>query len=302
MGVFAVVLLSWSTSAVADETDNFTCRLRPLAESQDVLDTWVNDALHDGVAAANRSFPNSCRGPCLVRILQRAIGRSIPHPLTLVPQSRLAWWAGTQAVIDRCHLAFRDSIYGAEPYDQPLLFPFTGRVIFLADSIRLSGRIVGLDKINHFIREGFEHWREVERGRGIAQVLEQERGAPQRPLLMTEHGLKGLSLTGVVSYADLAAGYSGFRFWRDLLSSGLDSSFVREDASGRFAIQRRFRFADYVNDAWDETINPSSFHPALGRQVAAALRERHVAAASYCRALMQLPDAELYVNPSCLGN
>jgi len=219
----------------------------------------------------------------------------------LIPQSHLAWWAGTQAPIDRCHLAFRDSIYGAAPYDQPLLFPFTGRVIFLADSIRLSGRMVGLDKVNHFIREGFEHWRDVERGRDIAWVLTQELGDSKRPLMMTEQGLKGLALTGVVSYADLAAGYSGFRFWRDLLLPGQAASFLREERPGRFLVQRRFRFADYVNDAWDEAINPSSFHPALERQVVAALRSRDVGAGSDCRRLMQLPNAELYVNPVCLS-
>jgi hypothetical protein len=69
--------------------------------------------------------------------------------VTLIPHSRLAAWIGRQPDIDRCRLRFSESIYGARPYNQPWLVPFTGRIIFLADSFRLSGRVVGLDKIDH---------------------------------------------------------------------------------------------------------------------------------------------------------
>jgi hypothetical protein len=119
---------------------------------------------------------------------------------------------------------------------------------------------------------------------------------------MNEHGLKGLTLTGVVSYADLAASYSGFEFWGDLLSFDAPSSLVAHDvATGRFAVRRRFRFADYVTDAWDEAINPSTFDQQLGREVAAALRARVMTQrGAGCPGLARLPRAELYVNPGCL--
>jgi hypothetical protein len=300
VGVSLVVLLAGHGPAAADETDNFTCRSQPMADAQDAVDRWMNEALRDSVEVANRRGARTCDWTCLTRLLQKRIGASAPHPATWIPHARLALWMDTQARIDHCRLAFRESIYGAAPYDQPWLFPFTGRVIFLADSIRLSGRIVGIDKINHFIREGLAHWRAVDRGDAIASVLARELGAPRRQLLMNEHGLKGLSLTGVVSYADLAASYSGFRFWRDLLSSGLASSFVAEQGAGRFVVRRQFAIADYVNDAWDETINRSSFDARLGRAVAAALRKRAIALDADCRALARLPSAELYVNPACL--
>ena len=57
---------------------------------------------------------------------------------------------------------FGETIYGARLYNQPWLFPFLGRIILVSDSVRLSDRIVGLDKINHFIREGLAHWRDVQ--------------------------------------------------------------------------------------------------------------------------------------------
>jgi hypothetical protein len=295
----AVLFAGGPRLALADETDNFTCRQRPLADAQDALDDWVNTRIAARVERASRG---ACDADCLIRDLRAHIGASAPHPATLIPHARLAMWIQTHPGIDRCRLAFGESVYGARPYDRPWLFPFTGRIIFLADSIRLAGRIVGIDKINHFLREGLAHWHDVRRGKDIAAVMARERGAPDRQLLMNEHGLKGLSLTGVVSYADLAASYSGFEFWRDMLAFDGPASLVTHDEStGRFVVRRRFSVADYVNDAWDEAINPSTFDPRLGREVAAALRARGLTwRAADCRALARLPRAELYVNPHCV--
>jgi hypothetical protein len=112
-----------------------------------------------------------------------------------------------------------------------------------------------------------------------------------------------MSLTGVAAYADVAAGYSGFMFFSDLLSIGRPRSFVALDATGgRFVQVRVFSFAEYVTDAWDEAINVSAFHPTLGREVEAALRTRGLASpVRDCRPLARLQEAHLYVNPRCLA-
>jgi hypothetical protein len=306
----AVVLAFWALilgvpgRALGDETDNYTCRGRPLTDAQDTLDAWVNARIVESIARANGRGVAACNSTCIGRELRNSVGATVPHPLTWIPHARLTLWTRSQPSVDRCRLDFRKSIYGARPYDLPWVFPFTGRVIFLADSIRLGGRLVGVDKINHFIREGLQHWRDVDRGEDIASVMARELGGPGRQLLMNEHGLKGLALTGVVAYADLAASYSGFRFWRDLLSPESPSPLVAYDASaGRFVARRRFGFADYVNDAWDEAINRSSFDPVLAIEVAEALRVRGVTLSlTECDALARLPQAELFVNPVCLTN
>jgi hypothetical protein len=296
----AIVALAMAAPrpAVADETDNFTCRGRALGDAQDALDGWVNSRIGESLERA-RALGPACGALCLVRDLQLRIGASARHPATLIPHARLALWIDAQPDIDRCRLAFRESIYGARPYNLPWLFPFTGRVILLADSIRLSGRLVGVDKVNHFLREGLEHWHAVQRGDDIAAVLTRELGSPRRPLPTSEHGLKGLALTGVVSYADLAASYSGFTFWSDLLDLSGTGMLAYDAPGARFNVGRRFTFADYVNDAWDEAVNRSSFDPILGREVGAALGRRGVGTAD-CRALTRLPQAELYLNPACL--
>lgn len=291
--------LSLPASVKADEADGFTCRVRPLRESEGVVDQLVNTAIQQAVDRANRR--QVCDADCLFDELRKQVGATYRHRLTGIPHARIAKQASDHPDVDRCHLKFRESIYGARAYNQPWLYPFNGRIIFLADSIRLSGHLVGTDKINHFIREGLAHWRAVDRDEGdIAAVLRREMGGPGRELRMTEHGLKGLSLTGVVAYSDLAAGYSGFTFWSDLLSIGGAESYVAHGDDGRYIQRRVFRFATYVNDAWDEGINCSTFDATLGRHVAAALRARSTTCpVSDCAALTRLPNADLYVNPAC---
>ena len=301
--VVLAAMLGAPAPALADETDNFTCRARLTRDSLRALDALMNARIQAAIARANRRGEAGCDAKCLYVELQNHVAARSLDPLTLVPHARFEKWITQLPGLDRCHLDFSDTIYGARPYDQPWLFPFHGRIIFVADSILLSGRVVGLDKINHFIREGLEHWRDVSlRGRDIASVLGEELGSPRRPFRPTEYGLKGWSLTGVLAYADLAAGYSGFRFWTDLLSIEGPASYVARDAStGQFVQARQFTFAAYANDAWDEGINYSVFGSGLDREVASALAQRGFSLpVCDCRALASLPDARLYVNPACL--
>ncbi len=299
----AAFVLAVPFAASADETDNFTCRARLSRDSLAILDSWVNAQIRESLARANRRGAGQGDEAILVRELQKAVGGSVPDPFTLVPHARFAKWIDGQSQIDRCHLAFEETIYGARPYNQPWLYPFLGRTVFVADSLLLSGRIVGVDKINHFIREGLSNWRAVNGGRTtIAAVLGRELDPALGGWNWTEYGVKGMSLTGVLSYADVAAGYSGFRLWEDLLQLRRERSLVAFDAAlGQFVQVRDFTFAAYVTDAWDEGVNYSTFHPNIARDVAAAVRARGMTMpVRDCRPLSTLPDARLYVNPACL--
>jgi hypothetical protein len=292
--------------ARAEEADDYTCRSRLSKDSVAILDSWVNARIRETIEDANRRTRGGCDVSCFFSEMRGRVGGSYPHPITLIPHSRLGGWINDQKEIERCHLRFRETIYGAKAYNQPWLYPFNHRIIFVADSIRLAGRTVGLDKIDHFIREGLDHWRSIANGESadIAASVAREMGPPRKQFSWTEYGLKGLSLTGVVSYADIAAGYSGYRFWDELLSLRRPESYVAYDAATHTYSQlRTFTFADYVNDAWDEGINYSFFDPPLGKQVAEALKQRSLTMpVSDCRHLAELPQASLYVNPGCLAS
>ena len=298
-----VFVFSVSPSSFADETDNFTCRTRLTRDSGPVLDGWVNGRIQDALVRVNQREPQGTKcADCVVRELQKTIGASRPERLTFVPHARFEQWIRGQPDINRCHLRFEETVYGRRAYNLPWLLPFNRRIIFVADSIRLYGHTIGIDKLSHFIREGLDHWRHVREGRNLEGLIQKELGSPGWQLGWNEHGLKGMSLTGVVAYADLAAGYSGFRFWTDLLNIDQPGSFVAYDpAGGRFVQTRLTTLATYVNETWDEAINYSDFDPALDREVATALERRSMTRdLARCRALASLPDAQLYVNPRCL--
>ncbi len=296
-------LLGAPRQAFADETDNFTCRLRVLRDSLYALDAIMNARIQATLVQVN-ARRDRCDASCLVHQLEADIGGAYPHPLTGIPHSNFERWIGERRDVDRCRVGFSDSIYGARPYNQPWLFPFTGRIILLADSIRVAGHLIGIDKINHFIREGLTHWRAVQRpGGDIAAVMVKELGPPRRQLRWNEYGLKGWSLTGVLAYSDLAASYSGYRFWRDISSVGEAGSFIQVDAAtGKFVQWRTVSFADYVNDAWDEGVNCSEFQPALAKQVASALAKRTMTCpVADASPMSGLPDGRLYINPKQLA-
>ena len=308
MAIAVVVLSSLMAREVtADETDNFTCRSRPMRDALEQLDRLMNARIREAVARANQRAGPRCDDACLERVageeLRDAIGSSYRPLPTLIPHSRFMKSVSDLADLDRCHLRFNETIYGARAYNRPWMYPFYGRIIFVADSIRLADRIVGLDKLNHFVREGLVHWRAVnENGGTIASDIARELGSPTQHTAWTEQGLKGMALTGVLAYADLAASYSGFRFWSDLLAVGRPESFVVLDrTTGRLRQGRPFTFATYVNDAWDETINRSKLDAKLRQEVEEAIRRRGLNPRGDCRHLAALPDARLYVNPECLA-
>jgi hypothetical protein len=291
-------------TARAEEADDLTCRSRLSKDAVQILDSWVNAKIRETIDDANRRGGAGCDRACLYGELRSNVGGSYPNPVTMIPHSRFGGWVNDQKTIERCHLKFGETIYGAKSYNLPWMYPFNGRIIFIADSIRLAGRTVGLDKIDHFIREGLDHWRNInERSGGdIAASMAREVGSPGSHFAWTESGVKGMSLTGVFAYADLAAGFYGYRFWDELLSLGRPDSYVVYDAATRRYSQRRpFTFADYVNDAWDEGINYSAFDPKLAKEVEAALKKRALTLpVSDCHGLAKLPQAQLYVNPACL--
>ena len=285
--------------AWADETDNFTCRARLTRDASVAIDGWMNAAIQRAVDRANST--EQCGAECLRQELIRHVGRNTRQAPTFIPHSALARWIEREPGIERCRLRFSESIYGARAYNQPWLFPVNGRIIFLADSIRLSGTVIGVDKINHFLREGLAHWRAAEQGQRIDAIMARELGAQGQPLRMTERGLRGMALTGVLAYADLAASYSGFRFWHDLLSTEHSRAYVQwDEAADRFVQVRAFAFAAYVTDAWDESVNRSAFARTLAAQVAKRTAT-FPAVDGRCAVLATLPDASLYVNPACVG-
>ncbi len=275
----ALLLALVGGTAHAYEVDNFTGRDRPVSDSLQVLDGRVNAILRKAAKKANQESPFRCN-----RVLLRSQVLRWVRP---DPISFLELWATFSDEIDRIEVARSQSVYsGARLGESPAIW-----LAGIGQSFKLDGKIVGTDKLGHFFMQGFGYFKEVEDGKTIDQVVRAEHG---------EDGIFGLTTTGVMSYADMAANYSGYTFWKELYA-GEKPYFRCEEGKG-WVQTRSFTWKDYVSDAWDEAINCSVMKPSLGERVEANLRKQGMScpvSAARCSQLEQLEFADVLVSPRC---
>src|SRR4029450_10188697 len=88
--IISVVFLNFTVAArsFANETDNFTCRSRPLEDSIGAVDALVNAKIYEAVARANAR--GACDASCLVRALQKSVGANVLNHLTASGHARRA--------------------------------------------------------------------------------------------------------------------------------------------------------------------------------------------------------------------
>ncbi len=279
MAAGAFSLLCCSSSVFAYEVDNFTGRELPVADALSVMDERVNTILSKAARKANVDSPFRCN-----RVLLRSQVLRWVRP---DPISFLELWATFTGEIERISVKKSESVYaGAKLSESPAIW-FAG----IGQSFRLDGKIVGTDKLGHFFMQGFGYFKEVEEGEDIDKVVRRDHG---------EDGIFGLTTSGVMSYADMAANYAGYLFWKELYS-GEDPYFKCEEGKG-WVQTRAFTWKDYVTDAWDEAINCSVMRPSLGQRVEMNLGKVGMTcpvSISRCSALDQIEFSDALVSPLC---
>lgn len=110
--------------------------------------------------------------------------------------------------------------------------------------------MIGVDKLGHFMAEGYGYYQRAIEPGGSNWML------PSNGGISTENTYFGLHVSGVKSFADLSANFSGYQFWASILD-GQNPYYGCNH--GEFVKLRQFDWADYVTDAWDEGINCSQF-------------------------------------------
>ena len=228
-------------AAVATETDPYTHRDMDLADSLEILDAKVNDAL-DRVAASWAQGENEW---AFVTAVYARLGSF--HWVD--PLER---WAMDAPEVDKLPTTRRDAVFAKVP----LIRAQMAR-IGLARTINVNGVYIGTDKIGHFISQGRKFYRRVQR-----------HGSEERAARLTaawEGMIWGRMLSGIYSNADLVANYEGYRFFRGLFHGGsvAEKGPMFRWQSGRPVRLRTFTWADHVNPLWDEMLNPASYVAAL---------------------------------------
>ncbi len=253
----ASILLFISTLCLGFEVDDFTQRYEPLKDSRAELNTNVNSRLQKAVDSLNSKFWRNCDKE---KGFEAANGELSGWIVGSVES-----YANQSKTIDK-HEQQNRSIYA----NRDLASKTSGFVMTLVGldpSINLNGSYVGVDKLGHFFDQGQEYFQIYkENGSNEAATLK----AIQYGIKL-EEGMYGWATTGVKSFGDASANYSGFSFWKQLTDG--DHPYLKCE-NNTWKLARKFDWADYVNSSWDEATNCSDFrNPSMANAVQRRARE-----------------------------
>ncbi|MBT4492995.1 MAG: hypothetical protein HOC70_07105 [Gammaproteobacteria bacterium] len=228
--------LFFSADLLAYESDQYRNRTQYVADSLEVMDLEVNDAL--------RRIIKQKRQPGSRHAFSRAIWKEVGGWYWA---DKIERWAARSPTGDKYDQTRHKSIYRSMPI-------WATRVNFIfgvGRSFRLNDEMVGSDKFGHFFSQGFKYYKRELRGESRERLL--AKGA------FAERWIFGQLTTGVYSNADLVANYEGWRFYQSLFQDDVipGKKSILKRTEGRYVLQRPFTWADHINAYWDEALNPS---------------------------------------------
>lgn len=233
-------LFSFIPLSYAYEVDNFTQRYHPLPESLELLDQEINRRIKHAMIELNKD-KKSCNKVDVISYVSEEFSGHIVGAIES--------WVLKNNGIKKNEIDLEKSIYKSRSVKDKL----QGGVLSAAGlepSIKLNNQYIGIDKLGHFFDQGYAQYLiAYNNGSGVEAAL--KRGVSQ------EETYLGWATTGVKSYGDLAANYSGMMFYKNLIDG--DAPYFK-CINSKWEITRNFSFQEYVNPTWDEAINCSEYN------------------------------------------
>ena len=246
-----VLLLVFSSSAGAYESDQYTNRTQDISDSLELMDEAVNKSIRDILARKNPPRTKSR----IAKAIYFEIGG-------LYWADKIERWAAKSPEVEKYDQTRRDSVYKGMPF-------WATRVNFIfgiGRSFRVNGVMVGSDKFGHFVSQGYKYYLRELRGESREKLL--------RKGWFAERWIYGELTTGLFSNADIVANYEGWRFYQSLFKDDVvtGKTAIMKLDRGIYVQQRPFSFADHINDYWDEALNPSYAVPSLNKRLRKAIK------------------------------
>ena len=229
-------------AAFAYETDQFTNRDIQIADSTVLLNAKVNQTIENIVADWDRGHDEMA----VVNAIYHDIGG---HHWV----DKLERWAMKSDDVEKLDTPRYDSVFSGLPWYALRVTSFFG----VGKTIRINQQLVGSDKIGHFLSQGRKFYRRFRKSSSEEDAA--ARGA------YTERAIFGRFTTGSYSNADLVANYEGHRFYRSLFEDDIvpgKVAILRWEEDG-WVMQRKYDWADHVNEYWDESLNINHFDALL---------------------------------------
>lgn len=261
----ACALFAWFAPhpSYAYETDQLTNRADSLPDVRLAANAAVDAYLDAAIRATNAAL--GCRAPTsrVRRRLAAEIYQATARP-TPVEERGVVDGLGFGAYaaflesgpIPRRDFRDRTDIYGGLTPTESLVVGTVG----VCSTINLGGVLVGTDKPDHFFAQGYDYFRKSHWGRNPRRAV--------RWGTATERGAYGRLTSDVFSFADLHANRRGYTFYAGLLQAG---GAVRRGPDGCVVAVRGFDWAEWIDDAYDEVLNPSTYGPRVEADVNARI-------------------------------
>lgn len=250
--------------ALAYETDQLTDRLTPLRDSGPEADARVDELLIEALWHTNQQTRCSASTETTRRVLAADIYRATAFHTYVPDRGELAGlgygayaaWLETDPSIDRRTFRHYGDIYDHLRPRQSLVLATVG----VCSTVRIGNILMGTDKPDHFWSQGYDYFMRSRQGRRDDRAT--------RWGDASERGIYGLATSGVYSYADLEANWSGYQFYKALLT---ESSPLQRDDKGCVVLRTPFRWVDWLTDAVDEALNPPNYRPSVEAAVRAQI-------------------------------
>lgn len=279
-------ILTFPIFTFSYEVDNFSQRKNyaKIKDSRQVLNDKMNKLIADSVKRSNldgpcQQFEKNVSLPAIFYLIKNAIDSN--------PIAEIEGWAERTEDLEKIR-APDENIYSGKSLFAGMIMGVAG----LEPSIKLNGHIFGVDKLGHFTAQGFEYFEIAHlEDQGVISALEYG--------ISLEDGRYGLKTTGIKSYGDLGANFSGLKFWENLVG---DNGQYIKCVDGKYVVQRMFDWADYVNDSWDQGINCSEFTENIQKTVSKNLKKLGMQCPieNYrCLKIARQECAQYYISPIC---
>lgn len=279
--ILILALVISGAYSLAWEVDNFSRRNEPLNDSYQYINNYINQKIRQAVADYNepsifRDFTSisflgfgdnedesTCNKGALVSYLEGPMSKNTNDAHKELEATPLSAFQRHSQIVDYSYgrpNPFQGLIYEHRDFlkedSRNYYVKFMSAAMCCDSSINLGGHYIGLDKLSHLFAHGFNNY--VIYSDEFKKTKDKEKAikAAIDYGIVQENEAWGLSVFNVKSYADLAANFDGLNFYLELLDG--DNPII-QCKDGKYEVTRNIDLSKYVNDAWDEGINCSSF-------------------------------------------
>jgi len=256
--LLACAMLNFSPTIHALETDQFYTWGKPIEDSTEYLNAWVQLRIQSVLDTRVADSPMDCEA--VVKKVQASLQNSLYHPMDL--------WISSSKLVDRIPRGLEESREYRARYLMTKLYRLdTARLLEPSATVEVNNIRIGADKLAHFFSQGWWYYKKWKKNRDDYTQDELQRFLVEYGINL-ELGALGAKLTGVTSPGDLEANYQGFLFYRQLCH-GDEPLLYRQE--GRWQFPDTFDFRDYVSPGWDESWNPNIYHKRRWKKIRPAM-------------------------------